>query len=394
MVGLSLPMVLFAGGAAVDTGYAVMLRGELTQITRLACTRLSTSAADFATAARQSDVTTTVIDALLTESRLDRDQTQFTFSPAVGGSANVQAQSIYRTNFLQIFGIDQVGLAANEVCAFELRLPTARPTTSCDVTVPSRPVNASLSLTLDDARQEWRDYNEGCVVTPVPIGGYRDATGTWITNYDDEINCTVPPLPDEMIATVLTDSQPVQVAARVLLSEDASRGQTQISYDDLPAGELALQPVNGFPVSFPQACEPVPAPPVAPPTIPTSAPTVPPSSPDGGPSNPETCQSGSASARTGITARVSPGGTINTSSTSSVTDACGNETTVRSDTNLRDGEISNETRTTRNGNTEVTRATGSGNGIESGTIIDSRGPRTWIYGPNGGLDVSRVSGWF
>lgn len=394
MVGLSLPLVLFAGGAAVDTGYAVMLRGELVQITRLACTRLSTSAADFATASQQSDVTTTVIASLLAESRLDEDQTAFTFSPASGGSASVEAQSIYQTNFLQVFGLDQVGLAAKEVCVFDLRLPTARPDTSCDVTVSSRPVNSSVSLTLADAVQEWQEYNENCVTTWVPDGGYRDSSGNWITDYTDQTSCSLPAIPDEIIATVLTESVPVRVVARTLLTTDSSRGVSAVAYDDLPAGELALQPVNGFPVSLPEACEPVPQPIVLPPPPPHLPPLTPPSFPSGAPSSPIVCEVGPVglSGGSGLF-RVSPGGTITSSITTTVTDSCGNQVSVTSDNNVRDGIITNTTTTDRNGEIATTTATGIGNEIQIGVTAGPDGPRSWVYGPSGGLNISGVGAW-
>lgn len=419
-VALLFPVVIGAAGAAVDTSYAVMLKGELSQITKMACSRLATSAARTASASEQNALTGETITAHLGESRLNPNLTEFSYAPAAGSRATVTGRSIYEAKFMPIFGFSQIGISAEESCPFNMRIPTGTPPTQCDATVYARSAGTSESISLSQAQQLWRQRNETCIWVQEVDGGYTDANGNWIPTYRNVQDCTLPPPPDEVIVTVVSSAGDA-VYARELLSTQPDRGDTLMQESGLPSGGLlTVQPLNGYPLVLPEACSGTP-PPIftpAPPPLPLPAPlplppqpTTPPvftptttsptsaggtgsSSSSGGAAPPSgECDSSSFVGSSTTTSSTTGGGSTTTSTSASSGGGCGGETRVNSRANVdSDGNYTADVTATNGNETSTSSDAGTSGGVSVGGYANPTGVGT-VAGPAGSVDFGGVDAW-
>jgi Flp pilus assembly protein TadG len=339
-------MVMFVGGM-IDVGMAIAARSELAYVTKVACTRLATAASNGMSTSDQLRVANATVAAHLPDTLLDAQTTRIDFSTG-SGSLGATGASIYDTKFGKIFNIETIGLTWDETCVSDTRVPTNPATTPCDATVPNDDPNGGLSLTLRDARDQWRDHNEVCTSS----------------------GCTRPAAPNEVIVTII-DINTNEVIERDLLSRDGQRGAREVNYNNLSSDvRMTLQPINGSPAILPQACIPSTSspPPQPPPTTSSTGGCTPPSIPSGtsntsfgsggaggasGSSSSNTGNSGANSAGTANGSWGSVGGNTSTSNNYSGSSGCA---TVQNGT------------ATSTGNTSVSNGSASAGTTFSGTV--------------------------
>ncbi len=248
VVALAFPVVLVAGGMAVDMGFAIAARSDLAYVSKLACSRYASRSPDDAANQSRLRYAESVIGAHLPKTLLNGNATNISMVSSSAGMSAV-GTSMYRPKFGKLFGIRSVGLRWTEACPSELRVPTNAASVSCDATVPDLTPGGTETMTLGDARAVWQSHNEDC------------SSGS----------CIQPPAPDEMIVTIAIEANGA-IIERDLLSDSGGRGAQSVNYTNLPAGTfMTLQPLDGFPTDLPDACFPSAATPLPPPPPPAPA---------------------------------------------------------------------------------------------------------------------------